>query len=389
MMPQSTYLRTFVVSASVFLFSILPCSASSNQRYLFTNNDYSQGNSSTVYVIGAQGGLKKKAVVVTHGIGFDGLGSVSTQRILVSHDKHGDCAYLSEDRSIGGHAHPAVTTISVANLRIVGSFTGSPTDQVYTLGMGLAMNPSYIYADFSGSQTIGTYKRLPGCKLKFIRSIPAVGLNQGVVEGMKARNHVLVVNYSDGSIQSFDISNGVPASNNDLQYSTGYTNYGDVPASVDLSSDAHYAVFGDSGGLVEVSDISSGKLAATIPYQGLGTSSPLGFVYLSPDEKLLYISNFSTSQISAAWFDRSNGTLAAGCTSAPLKNSNFMAGLALQKTTGSGSVVYVAEPDRFIGAVRFTASGSSCSFTELNDSPTYDKRAWTLESIGVFPPRRF
>jgi DNA-binding beta-propeller fold protein YncE len=369
--------------------SAVIASAASLPHYLFTNNDNSNGNSSTVYTIDTKGTLTQKIVINTGGFGYDGEGSPNTNKLLVTHDRNGNCVYLSEN--ITSVAIPVVTTISIATLKFVGHFLGSGNEHVGTNGLGLAGNESYIYADFSLSQTIGTYKKLSGCKLKFLGDVPAVGLNSGYVVGMKANQGVLVVTFSDGSIESFNIANGKPMANGDLQYSTAFSQKGDIATAVDITSDRHFAMFGDYRNALEVSDLSSGKLAPTVPYYGLGVAD-IGDIFLSPDEGLLYLTDFSVGRVSAARFDKTSGLLSPGCKSAVLKGYNhkwaFVAAIVLENTTGSGGVLYVTEPDRYIGSVRMFGP-EPCSFSELQESPTYDEPASTLESAGVFLPRTF
>src|SRR5439155_13223879 len=107
-----------------------------------------------------------------------------------------------------------------------GNFLGSASDQAPTNGMGLASNRAYVYAEFSQSQTIGSFKRLAGCKLQFMGDISVPGLNGGIVQGINARQNILVVTFTDGSIESFDISNCIPVPNGYLQYLTVYLQNG-------------------------------------------------------------------------------------------------------------------------------------------------------------------
>src|SRR5207237_1158577 len=134
--------------------------------------------------------------------------------------------------------------------------------------------------------------------------------------------------------------------------------------------------FGDSTNFVEVSDLSTGKLAPTIVYSGLGSDSALGGIWLSPAETVLYLSNFSSGQVEAAFFDKTTGVVSAGCTSEVLKEYNhlvaFLAGMATSSRTGTGGALYVAEPDTRVGVVRLTSSGGTCSFAESPNSPVAD-----------------
>jgi len=84
---------------------------------------------------------------------------------------------------------------------------------------------------------------------------------------MAINGNMLVVAYGDGSIQSFNIANGVPMSNNRRAELDGIA-AAYFPEGVDITQDGHFAIFGDASvpTTIEVSDISSGKLTATVQY---------------------------------------------------------------------------------------------------------------------------
>src|SRR5215470_14553542 len=113
------------ISAVVVILLIVVGQAAGS-RYLITNNDNSQGNSATVFSIGQGGVLTQAAVVKTGGAGWDGLGAVVTNKINISHDANGDCAYLSDLLPIGIGGTPAIAAINVATLTLVGDFKSSP-----------------------------------------------------------------------------------------------------------------------------------------------------------------------------------------------------------------------------------------------------------------------
>ena len=258
------------------------------------------------------------------------------------------------------------------------------------------MNTQYLYASFTDSNTIGTFQVQPGCSITFVGDITVGGLQGGVIDGMAVHGNMLVGTYDDGSIESFNIAGGTPVSNGDLQNSTGSHRGNTYPSGVDVTSDGHFAIFGDTSTstVVEVSDISSGKLTPTVVYQlGKGISS--SNIMLSPDETLLYISNTQGDKITAAFFDTSTGKLSKGCTSGNLKgyvtNWSYLAGLSLEKTTGTGGVVYVAEfgAPSSIGMIKVNSAGGKCTLKELPTSPVSDPNSPGLLSIGSFPPRPF
>jgi 6-phosphogluconolactonase (cycloisomerase 2 family) len=360
-------------------------------HYVFTNNDPpgKLSNSSNFYTIGSGGDLTQKATVTT---GYGGIGGGYFGQYKVRALEKGDqeCVYVADSVSA------QVAGIVVQTLNVSGLFPASGTDSGSSNGIGLVLNGRYLYASFTTSNTIGTFRILPGCKLKFIGDVDANGLNGGSPDGMAIHANLLVVTYVDGSIESFDVSSGKPVSNGDKQNSTGFIKGGDLPGGVDITRDGHFAIFGDVSvtTTVEVSDISSGRLAKTVVYH-LGPRRNSSSVLLSPDETLLYISNTQAGRVMAAFFDKSNGTLTKGCSSGPLKGFDtdwaYVGTLATETTSGTGAVVYAAEfgSPGSIAIVSVKSSGGRCTLKESSQSPAIDAQSPGLLSIGVFPPRPF
>jgi hypothetical protein len=146
--------------------------------------------------------------------------------------------------------------------------------------------------------------------------------------------------------------------------------------------------------VVEVSDISSGKLTPTVVYH-LGNGISSSNILLSPDETLLYISNTQGDKITAAFFDKSTGKLSKGCVSGSLRGYvtdwSYLGSLALGETTGTGGTVYVAEfgQPSSIAEIKVTSAGGKCTLKEASASPVSDPNSPGLLSIGAFPPRPF
>jgi hypothetical protein len=74
-----------------------------------------------------------------------------------------------------------------------------------------------------------------------------------------------------------------------------------------------------------------------------------------------------------------------------VKDWSYLASLALEETTGTGGVVYVAEfgAPSSIAEIKVTSTGMSCTLQELPKSPVSDPNSPGLLSIGAFPPRPF
>jgi hypothetical protein len=288
--------------------------------------------------------------------------------------------------------------IAISTMTVGGSATGSPTDGGTSNGIGLAINSRYLYASFTDSNTIGTFSVQSGCGLTFINDVSVGGLVGGIINGMAVHGSIMIATYTDGTIQSFDISAGAPVSNGDEQYSTATLSSTDAtyPNSIDITSDGHYAIFGDTSTsvVVEVSDISSGKLTSTVVYGGAGSISSSN-VMLSPDESVLYVINTQGAAVTAFFFNTATGVLSGGCQSATVSGQSadwsYLAGLGLASQTGNGGGVYVAEfgAPSSIALLSLAVSGQTCTMQEVPGSPFADPNSQGLLSIGTFPPRSF
>ena len=357
--------------------------------FVVTNDDLAPpfGNTATFYAVNPDGTLGGAASVETGGNGIGG-GFFAAHRVIVVPNGADACVYASNawDGDVAG--------IDAATHTVTGPFYGSANDAGNTNGMGLAANAQYVYATFTASSTIGTFSVQAGCTLNFVGDVFAAGLAGGVVDGMAIHGGIMVVTYGDGSIESFGISGGVPVSNGDQQYSTGSSD-DHLPNGVTITGDGHYAIFGDSSTrtAVEVSDISSGELTPTVAYD-LGPAWNSGNVRLSPDEKLLFVTNDSSGQVTAAFFNGATGKVYPGCTSGTLKGFYtkfaYAGGVGFQLATGAGGIVYVPEfgsnGKPFIGMVEFTQNGTSCTLTESANSPVSNPRQSAyLLSIAAYP----
>ena len=381
-------------------------------KYVVTNDDNPNGNTATFYTVGAGGKLTLKKTVSTGGTGLGG-GYFATARVNVSHSKTQPCVYVSNAASDN------VSAINEETLKKTGPFKAGPNDHGTAGGIAVISTATYVYAGYSGAiggdgtGTIATFKELAGCKLKYVKSVAAHGLGQGTFGigqptgmGVTPDAKTLVVGYDDGSIESFNISAGVPKPIGKAVNTTGFAS-GNYAGSVDITKDGKYAIFGDitstssSGSIVEVGLISTLKTGKTKVYGPIQTGFNSNFITLSPDESLLYISNNQGGTVTAAHFNKTTGSVSAtkSCMSAVLNEFDtdwfYLGGLTTENTqTGTGTAVYGAElgfPGNdgasSVGQlnVKYTASG--CSLTEAKTSP-YANPGFAM-SVGSFPPRPF
>jgi 6-phosphogluconolactonase (cycloisomerase 2 family) len=360
--------------------------AAGPRHYVVTNDDFLSFSVSgvTFYSVGADGLLELDQEVPTGGTGAGG-GFFGTNRIAVPSSGVTGCVYVSA--AFTGD----ILGIDVARREVRGTAYGSNTDNGAN-GIGLVLAPQYLYAGFTSSNTIGTFQLQSGCGLTFVNDVAVAGLRGGFIEGMAVYGNMLVATYGDGSIESFNISGGTPVSNGDRQISTAavQTNYVSYPTSVEITADGHYALFGDTSTstVVEVSDISSGKLTATVPYT-LGRARNSSNILLSPDETLLYVSNSQGDSVTAAFFNSATGQISGGCVSGRLREYvsgwTYLGSLAVENDSGTGGVLYVAEFGQVssIAMITVTSANGQCTLQESDSSPVSDPNSNSLLSIAT------
>jgi hypothetical protein len=369
---------------------------STSPIYVFTNDDALRHTYSSVYLAGGSQGsptLTFQQSINTTGLGIGG-GFFGTPRLAMLPSSSAQCLFVSDAGSSD------IAAINIQTQTVLGTFQGSTNDNGTSNGIGMVMNQNYLYAGYTLSNTIATFSIGAGCQLSFLGDIAVTPLNGGWIAGMALNGNVLVVAYIDGSIQSFNTASGIPTSNNDEQNATGFAS-AYFPDSVDITQDGHFAIFGDAAvpTTVEVSDLSSGKLAPTVLYilgaatNAIGPGINSATARLSPDESLIYIGNSQNGYVTAAFFNRNTGKVTGGCNSPQLANFYnpwaYVGSLQTRDTTGTGNVLYVAEFGSSIGIVNVTSTGTACTLTESAASPVTDDLSPGLLSIQVFPPRPF
>jgi len=405
---------TLVFTLALFAVTVTLCTSSAfaAKKYLITNDDvFSSGggaNTATVYSVGAGGALTLVKTIATKGSGSGG-GFFAAGRVNVLHSKTQACTFVTDSNpNFTVNTAPDVAAINLNTLALVGTFHAGKMDNGANSGVGLADAGNYLVASFSGNgtlkigSTLGSYKILAGCKLKYLGSIAASGINGGSPDGTKVTpdGKTVVVAYVDGSVSSYSISSTgkLALIGNEL------TSTGAFAAGVDISADGKWAIFGDASGIpsVDIAPISSsGVLGATVHYQYLDQGANSNNVLLSPDESVLFVSNNSTGGIGAVAFNKTTGVLdpTHSCSSGTLKNFDAswidLGSLAMASSNGTGSEVYAAEfgfPSG-IAIVKYSPHQSGedefCDLTETAASPVADPASNGLVSIGVFPPRPF
>lgn len=376
-----------------------------------TNDDSLNGNTTTLYRVKDKTlvpALKLKTTIATGGVG-DGDGYLEGQQQAFVRSGGSSCLFISDASS------PDVAAINASTGLLVGNFRGSQNDDANPFGISLLPSPDrkFLYAAYrpravGQGSPIAIFQIRAGCSLSFLSDVPTFGSQAGGLEGMAAHGNILVVAFGDGSIQSFRIKGSTLKSNHDKQNSTGFMthNNGLGPASVQITQDGRFAVFGDvvsnSQGAfteIEVSDISSGKLTPTVDYGGahhsngdLGAGISSNSAILSSDETHIYVSNVLSGQLTVLGFDPATGVVSPGCVSSPL--NGFGAGfdatgqIAAAGVENGKDVVWVSEDGNGaasgIGIVETAFDGATCSVSESSASPASDPNSTNLRSLTAF-----
>jgi hypothetical protein len=393
---------TVLMMVTALAVPLILCGASKDQSkpdspiYVMTNDDSPIHSYVSFYLAGGTQGaptLTYQKSVNTFGLGIGG-GFFGTPRVTLLPDSSAQCLYAS-DAATGD-----VAAVNIQAQHLVGNFSASSNDSGTGNGIGMVMNENYLYAGYTLSNTIATFAIGAGCQLSFLGDITVTPLNGGWVAGMALNGNMLVVTYIDGSIQSFNTANGIPMSNNDEQNAAGFA-AAFFPDGVDITQDGHFAIFADAAvpTTVEISDLSSGKLAPTVKYtlgvstNAVGPEINSATIRLSPDESLLYIGNSQSGNVTAAFFNKNTGKVLPGCASQQLSGFynpwSYIGSLATRDTTGTGNVLYAAEFGSSIAIINVTSTGTTCTLTESSASPVGDDFSPGLLSIQVFPPRPF
>jgi 6-phosphogluconolactonase (cycloisomerase 2 family) len=387
-MWNAFFLRSCLMAVILpVVFSVTSTSVFGQTRYVVTNDDavFPLPNGVSFFTESANGTLKLKRQVDTGNYGIGG-GFFGANRVIAASDGTQPCVYMSQ--AFGGN----ITGVAVNDLTVGGTASGSFTDTGMSNGIGLAAQGGYLYASFTDDSTIATFSIQAGCSLMFLNDTPVSGLNGGVINAMATNGSLMVVSFTDGSIESFNIANGTPVSNGDEQLSTATVKSQDAtyPNQIVITSNGQSAIFGDTSTsvILEVSNISAGKLSPPLVYASAKSISSSN-ILLSPDETVLYTIDTQGASVSAFAFNKTSGTLTYGCTSGTIRgqsqNWSYLANAALVSSSGNGGGVYGAEfgTTSGIALVNYTTSNGTCSLQENTASPFVDPNSTALLSIAV------
>jgi hypothetical protein len=389
-------------SAKMFLLLALAfggLTATAETKYIVTNDDNPSGNSASIFSATSSGTLTLVKTIPTGGYGIGG-GYFAASRANVLRSKANNCTYVGDVYGKNMSLPSDVAAIDMSTLTLVGAFPGFQLDSGAIWGISLAEDSSgaYLFAAFSQSGTITTYKQEAGCQLKKLNQTITFGALNSPVGGMKVtpNGKFLIVSYEDTSIGSFDIDSDTGSLTLINRFLVADS---EIATSIDITSDSRWVVFGDADPnnvpVVEVAPIhENGSLGPTQDYAGIGTGLGSENVWLSPDESQLYISNNFSGQVTAVPFNKEHGIVDVplACTSAVLKGFGFWTNLGSivgNSIAENGSPVFAAEFGSKPAGIAIVDFIKPCTLIEDSASPASDPASNSLLSIGADPPRSF
>jgi hypothetical protein len=351
-------------------------------HYVVTNNDpAAAANSATIFKVENMG-LTVDKVLQTGGNGGGG-GDFAVTRVIIEGSGADQCLFVGDagTSDIAGFTLPALTK--------TGNFTDPDgNSNAFFSSLGLTARGKLLFAAYGVSINIGVFEIEPGCVLKLLGTYatPFPGLGMRVTPNGKT----LVVGYGS-PVDSFSISSkGVLTENGPYNSIAG--------AGVDITSDGKLAIFGDiTGGTtqVEIYPINpNGTLGAETSLGGdgsLGAGQDSSYVWLSPNEKFLYVSNNLSKEVTSLGFTESPlGLSYVGITTLADSGSIIsIGGLTTASSSGNGGGIYVAEfssPNGLVGLLKINSDGTT---TEVSGSPYNNGESSALLSLAAFPQRPF
>ena len=384
------------ISVAALLVALCAGSAYATSYYVVANNDTSSNTVSVFTVSGTS--LVPVTTVATGGQGLGG-GYFAEVRQSIAQDGTNTCVFAGDAVSSDIAAMKVISASPY--LQVVSNYISPDGDSGATSGLGVTVSGGYVYANYTGSATIGVWKIGTGCTLTFVTHLSASGLSGGLVDGVAVtpNGKYLVAAYGDGSVGSYSIGGGNITLIGQETITGNTVGGGAYAGAVAISSNGLWAVFGDFSGTnmtqLDVAKIgSNGALAATTTYGGtgsLGSGLDSNGIALSPNNKFIYIANSYSGQETTVSFDATTGVITypnACLTSLSGYNTNwfFVSQVAPVVNSGSGFGLYMSEGflngESYIALLKVNST-TGCA-TEVTGSPFADTNGGNLESISSY-----
>jgi hypothetical protein len=353
------------------------------------NRRYGIPNAGSVFKLGPSG---DRALSLTRTFTTDGQGGApgALQEISLIQQGAGGCLYLSDagTADIAAFIYPGFD--EVGRYKIPG-ITNS------RIGLAIAARENYLFAGYTKpSQAIfyiATWKINSGCGLTFVTTLAIA--NHVSTIAISPDGHTLAVGYDYPfpSVDSFSVG-----SDGTLTEHGPYAGPFVSPTAVDITADSKYALFSEYNdeennphvqiGIYTIN--SDGSLGAWNTFENLVSGFNAGNIWLSPNEKFLFVAGDGGTPIITLDFDESVPQVGySGCSTNV--GSGSPNGMATAFSSGSGGFLYVGYATKKgraeVGLFRIDSS-TGC-LTEVPGSPFSTGKKGYAESVVAWPPRPF
>jgi hypothetical protein len=338
--------------------------------------------------------------------GTDGGENPTPNIQIIQHGPY-TCVFLSDaiTEDIASFLYPSFIK--------VGNYVDSAITPNSQLGIVLAARGNYLFAGYDGQSNdngrdpvrsvdgqIGVWRIKDGCALSLVNTYTATYPIFGMA--VSPDGAALVISYAtDYFVGSYGIG---PDGALTGPYNLGLGANGYAPWGVDITADSKYAIINLQSNYtaVDVFPINSNGSLDTRYYEfggneDLGDAPGAGWIWLSPNEKFLFVTDNSNQVITLNFneSDLPNGLTYTGCTTtlrlAKGNPSAYAYGMATELPSGDGDELYVAELGDYSSYVSLLAIDSStgCTTEEVASPFQLSDANAAISTVEAWPPRPF
>ncbi len=380
--------------------ALLGAAEGSSEHYVVTNDgDGYNGMLDTGTVLKLEGTTRsprlKALATLKTGVTGNGGG------IAVLRSGSDICAFLEN----ADFDADSISAFKYPGMKLVGNFADPQWSQSGDL-MAIAGHSNYLFTSFIANvppylSYIDVWTVGKGCQLSLQGTYPAAAQNSPVVFSMAVTPNgktLLAVYTYYGEVDSFSIGAGGA-----LTERGPYQTDAAAAEAVDVTADSRYALFAVIGyypntytQIIVYAVNSDGGLGAGYSFGGggqLGPGEGASQLWLSPDERFLFVSDLTTNrpaQLTTLSFTETPLNLTySGCIANPrsIPEYNYTGWLATVSPSGSGDGLYVAETTPAVGL--FEINSRTGCLKEVPGSPFPTGEQQNLLSLIAWPPRPF